>query len=249
MPRDRNIARALARQRDPSLPPSLALDASGCPILAPDVPMRIRLERHEEPLPVCPAPGVCPVRRFFAEAAAAGAAVELDVGAGYGRFSRGRAAGHPDVRVLAVEQEAARVARSDVAARQAGIRNLALLRAEARWVLEYCVPPESVATAFVLFPDPWPKDRHARNRFFRAPNVALVRRILAPGGTLQAATDDEPYFAQMLDTMAAAPGFEPAEPAVRAEAERTDFERKFLSQGKHVFAAAWRKLPEGAAGK
>jgi len=249
MPRDRNIARALARQRDPSLPPSLALDASGCPILAPDVPMRIRLERHEEPLPVCPAPGVCPVRRFFAEAAAAGAAVELDVGAGYGRFSRGRAAGHPERRILAIEQEAARVARSDVAARLAGIRNLALLRAEARWALEYCVPPESVATAFVLFPDPWPKDRHARNRFFRAPNVALVRRILAPGGTLQAATDNEPYFAQMLETMTAAPGFEPAEPAVRAETEQTDFERKFLSQGKRIFTAAWRKLPEGSAEK
>lgn len=247
MPRDRNIARALARQRDPSLPPSLALDASHCTILAPDVPMRIRLAKHEPPLPVCPEPAACPVRRFFAEAAAAGAPVELDIGAGYGRFSRGRAAGHPGIRLLAIEQEAARVARSDVAARQAGISNLALLRAEARWALEYCAPPESVDVAYVLFPDPWPKDRHAHNRFFRLPNIALVHRLLRPGGTLQAATDNEPYFAQMLETMAAAPGFEPADPAVRGDDERTDFERKFLAQGKRVFAAAWRKTSRGRA--
>ena len=246
MPRDRNIRRALERQRDPALPPSLALDASRCPVLAPDVPMRIRLEKHEEPLPVCPEPDACPVRRFFAEAARDGAPVELDVGAGYGRFSRGHAAARPRIRLLAIEQEAARVARSDVAARLSGISNLALLRAEARWALEYCVPPESVSAVYVLFPDPWPKDRHARNRFFRAPNVALVRRLLRPGGVLQAATDNEPYFAQMLETMAAAPGFAPAEPAVRGENEKTDFERKFLSQGKRVFAAAWRKLATAA---
>ena len=64
MPRDHNVRRALALQRDPSLPPSLELAEGLCPILRPDVPMRVRLERHEPPLPVCPG-GACAVRRFF----------------------------------------------------------------------------------------------------------------------------------------------------------------------------------------
>lgn len=242
MPRDRNIARALARQSDPSLPPSLELRPGDCPILAPSVPMRIRLEKHEAPLPECPRQAACPVRQFFAAAAASKAEVELDIGAGYGRFSRGRASGNPQKRILALEQEAARVARSDVAARTAGLKNLALLRCEMRWALEYCVPPESVSRAFVLFPDPWPKDRHARNRFFRPENIALVRRALVPGGVLDAATDNEAYFGQMLETMAAAAGFERTDPCERSEKEKTDFELKFAAQGKRMFSAAWRKI-------
>ena len=110
MPRDHHVGRALALQRDPSLPPSLERTEGLCPILRPDVPMRIRLERHEPPLPVCPG-GACSVRRFFEEAARDGAEVELDVGAGYGRFARGHAAAHPEIRLLAIEQEEARIAR------------------------------------------------------------------------------------------------------------------------------------------
>lgn len=201
--------------------------------------MKERLERHEEPLPRCP--GGCAVRRFFECAAAEGAAVELDVGSGYGRFSRGRAAAHPDIRLLAIEQESARVARSDVIARRAGIRNVAYLVAEMRYALEWCIPPESVSAVFVLFPDPWPKDRHARNRFFRAPNVELVHRILLPGGFLHAATDDAAYFAQTLDVMRDDPRFEPVPPPVRGEDERTDFERKFADLGRAILAASWRK--------
>lgn len=243
MPRDRHIRRALELQRDPSLPPTLELDPGACPILRADGAGKERLERREEPPPACdPA---CPVRAFFAAARDAGAAVELDVGAGYGRFGRGRAAAHPELRILGIEQEGARVARSDVIARKAGLRNLAYLVGEARYALEFCVPPESVAAVHVLFPDPWPKDRHARNRFFRAPTVALVHRLLRNGGFLHAATDDETYFAQMVATMGADARFEAVPPPVRPDAEKTDFELKFLGQGKRVLAASWRKRPPG----
>lgn len=239
MPRDRHVFRALRLQRDPSLPPTLELDPGACPVMRADGPMKERLERRLEPPPPCdPA---CPVRAFFAAARAAGADVELDVGAGYGRFGRGRAAAHPELRILGIEQEGARVARSDVIARRAGIRNLAYLVGEARYALEFCVPPESVAAVHVLFPDPWPKDRHARNRFFRAPNLELVHRLLRPGGFLHAATDDETYFARMLETAGADARFERVPPPVRPPEEKTDFELKFEGRGRTVFAASWRK--------
>ena len=78
MPRDHHVRRALALQRDPSLPPSLELSEGLCPILRPDGAMKERLERHEPPLPVCPGGG-CAVRRFFEGAAEEGAAVELEI--------------------------------------------------------------------------------------------------------------------------------------------------------------------------
>jgi len=238
VPRDHHVRRALALQRDPSLPPSLELTDGLCAIARPDGAMKERIERRAD-LPACP--GGCAVRRFFERAAAEGADVELDVGAGYGRFGRAHAAANPGTRVLGIEQESARVARSDVIARRAGIRNVAYLVAEARYALEFCVPPDSVAAAFLLFPDPWPKDRHARNRLFRAPVVSLLHRALRRGGVLHAATDDEAYFGQMLEVMRGDDRFEPAPPYERGEDEKTDFEIKFLGQGRVVRAASWRK--------
>ena len=61
------------------------------------------------------------------------------------------------------------------------------------------------------------------------------------GGVLHAATDDERYFAQMLDVMRGDDRFEPAPPYERGEDEKTDFEIKFLGQGRTVRAASWRK--------
>ncbi len=241
MPRDRHVNRALQLQRDPSLPPSLALDPGNCPIMRPDGAMKERLGGHEPPLPRCPGGG-CPVLAFFADARAAGAAVELDVGSGYGRFARAHAAANPDIRLLALEQDEARVARCDVASRREGLRNVGWLAGEARYALEYCIPPEAVSAVYVLFPDPWPKDRHAHNRIFRKGNVDLLWRVLVPGGTLNASTDNADYFAQMLATMADDARFERIDPMVRPEAEKTDFELKFLGQGKTVNSASWRRL-------
>lgn len=241
MPRDRHVSRALAVQRDPSLPPSLELAEGLCPVLRPDDAMKERLSRHVPPLPVCPG-GACAVRAFFEAARADGAPVELDLGCGYGRFSRAHAALHPEIRVLGIEQEEARVARTDVAARRAGLRNVSYLAGNARHALEYCVPPGSVSAAFVLFPDPWPKARHERNRLFREDFPELVLRVLARGGVLHAATDDPDYFAQMRAIAGAEPRFRETEPYVRGDDEKTDFELKFLGQGKRVCAASWEKL-------
>ena len=240
MPRDRHVNRALQLQRDPTLPPTLALDPGLCPILRPDHAMKERLGRHEPPLPRCPG-GACPVLAFFAAARADGAPVELDVGSGYGRFARAHAAAHPNLRLLALEQDEARVARCDVASRREGIRNVAWLACEARHALEYCVPAGAVSAAYVLFPDPWPKDRHAHNRIFRRENIGLFWRVLSPGGVLNASTDNPDYFGQMLEAMADDERFERTAPAPRPPEERTDFECKFLGQGKTVYSASWRR--------
>ena len=50
-------------------------------------------------------------------------------------------------------------------------------------------PDASVAKAFLLFPDPWPKTRHARRRFVNPDNVAQLARILKPGAEFHIASD------------------------------------------------------------
>jgi tRNA (guanine-N7-)-methyltransferase len=48
---------------------------------------------------------------------------------------------------------------------------------------------------FLMFPDPWPKARHAKRRFVHPALLAEVARALAPGGEWRIASDDPTYQA------------------------------------------------------
>ncbi|MCK5296282.1 MAG: tRNA (guanosine(46)-N7)-methyltransferase TrmB, partial [Alphaproteobacteria bacterium] len=47
---------------------------------------------------------------------------------------------------------------------------------------------------FVLFPDPWPKKRHAERRFICKENLDIFARLLKDGGKLRIASDDVKYI-------------------------------------------------------
>jgi tRNA (guanine-N7-)-methyltransferase len=46
---------------------------------------------------------------------------------------------------------------------------------------------------FLMFPDPWPKARHAKRRFVHPVMVAEVARVLRAGGEWRIASDDPTY--------------------------------------------------------
>lgn len=55
------------------------------------------------------------------------------------------------------------------------------------------IPDNFIDKLFVLFPDPWPKKRHASRRFINQDNLNEISRILKPGGILRVATDHKIY--------------------------------------------------------
>lgn len=52
-----------------------------------------------------------------------------------------------------------------------------------------------LAKLFLMFPDPWPKARHAKRRFVHPVMVAEVARVLRAGGEWRIASDDPTYQA------------------------------------------------------
>ncbi|HMO65286.1 MAG TPA: hypothetical protein PKE47_08720 [Verrucomicrobiota bacterium] len=126
--------------------------------------------------------------------------------------------------------------------RRRGLTNLRGLRLEAAYVLEWMIPPESVAALHVYFPDPWPKKRHHKRRLVNARFVELARRVLAPGGAIHLRTDDAPYFAQMEERFAASPLFRRVETPPDLAACVTDFERGFVARGVATRRASWRRV-------
>ncbi len=51
----------------------------------------------------------------------------------------------------------------------------------------------SIARAFILFPDPWPKERHKKRRLVAASFLDELARVLIDGAELRLATDDMDY--------------------------------------------------------
>jgi tRNA (guanine-N7-)-methyltransferase len=72
-------------------------------------------------------------------------------------------------------------------------------------VLRTQIAPQSLHGIVILFPDPWHKKRHHKRRLINPEFAALAASRLRRGGTLQLATDWEPYAEAMLDVLNAVP--------------------------------------------
>lgn len=82
----------------------------------------------------------------------------------------------------------------------AELRNVRIVEEEATTTLEL-IPDTTIDLLFVLFPDPWPKQRHRRRRLVDTEFVALARRKVSVQGIVYMATDAEDYAEQIQEVM------------------------------------------------
>ena len=69
------------------------------------------------------------------------------------------------------------------------------------------IPDGFLNKVFLLFPDPWPKKRHASRRFINPDNLKEIARILKKGGILRVATDHKVYKSWTLRRLHEDPNF------------------------------------------
>lgn len=169
-----------------------------------------------------------------------GTPLEIEIGCGNGRFIAANAAKHPDVRYFGVERMMERVRKCSKKAQQGALGNLTIVRVEAGRFVRELLPAGCVRAMYLFFPDPWPKRRHHKNRFFQREMCDTLARILEPGGTLYVSTDHEDYFLEMRRFLSEDSRFEEVPPLVRPEDEQTDFERLFLAKGDPIHDCAFR---------
>lgn len=87
------------------------------------------------------------------------------------------------------------------------IKNVRVCVAPAQEVVRQ-LPDSSVHEIRILFPDPWPKKRHAKRRLIQTEFVQDMTRVLAPCGALKIATDWEPYADWIREVVAEESGLE-----------------------------------------
>ncbi len=69
------------------------------------------------------------------------------------------------------------------------------------------LPDASLDRLYLMFPDPWPKARHAKRRFVHAAMLPLVARVLRPGAQWRIASDHPVYQACVEEVFADQPHF------------------------------------------
>jgi tRNA (guanine-N7-)-methyltransferase len=157
--------------------------------------------------------------------------IEVDLGCGKGRFLLARAAAHPEVNFLGIDRMLERIRKIDHRAGRRGLSNIRLLRLEGYYAVAHLMPPAAISSYFIFFPDPWPKKKHRDHRIFNPRFVDALHRTLVPGGAIHVATDHLPYFEEIRGILAGDSRFQPIEPLVPSEGERTDFERWYIERG------------------
>ena len=164
----------------------------------------------------------------------------LEVGFGGGEHARAQVAAHPGAGLIACEvYENGICSLLSALVPEGGEAsaplppNLLIWPEDARILLRQ-LPPASLSRLFLMFPDPWPKARHAKRRFVHPEVAALVARAMRPGGEWRIATDDPTYQAWTATVFASQELFTVAAPAPqRADGwPATRYEQKAIRAGR-----------------
>src|SRR5580704_17800349 len=94
------------------------------------------------------------------------APLEIELGAGKGEFIIERAAVTPERNFVAIELATPVVRMLALRVAQSGLANLKVVQADARTIVNLLLPNHCVEVFHIYFPDPWPKERHAKHRLF-----------------------------------------------------------------------------------
>ncbi len=111
--------------------------------------------------------------------------------------------------------------------------NLRLWTDDARTLLRL-LPDACLDRLFLLFPDPWPKARHAKRRFVHPAALPLLARTLKPGAEWRVASDDPTYQAWVDEVMEGQSFFDapPAATERPPDWPPTRYEAKALREGR-----------------
>ncbi|MBS0604227.1 MAG: tRNA (guanine(46)-N(7))-methyltransferase TrmB [Verrucomicrobia bacterium] len=162
------------------------------------------------------------------------APIEVEYCTGNGAWIVEKAIAYPDRNWVAVEIQFERVRKIWSKIHNFNLKNLFIVCGEGLTFTRYYVPDHSFSAAYVNFPDPWPKDKHAKNRILQEPFLTEMARALKPGSIATIATDHVEYSRQIIEGMNANPLWESCYPDPY-------FVREFEGYGSSFFEALWRE--------
>jgi tRNA (guanine-N7-)-methyltransferase len=109
-----------------------------------------------------------------------------EIGSGHGHFLTRFAAEFPEKRCVGVDINTQRIARSRKKATRGKLENCHFVHADAGEFLHALPENATFSEIWVLFPDPWPKKRHHKNRILQATFLDSIAGRVGEGDSISA---------------------------------------------------------------
>lgn len=166
----------------------------------------------------------------------------LEIGFGGGEHLAHQAALHPDISYIGAEAFLNGVAKLLAHLEDQKAANVRVFYGDARELLE-ALPDRSLERIYLLYPDPWPKERQKKRRFVSPATLTQFHRLLQDGGLFLFASDIPDYVAWTREHVTDHGGFgEEGDPAQPYENwVQTRYEAKALREGRTPAYLTFRK--------
>jgi tRNA (guanine-N7-)-methyltransferase len=170
--------------------------------------------------------------------------IEVEIGCGKGGFLVEYALRHPEIPMLAIENEAAIAFHAATRiARRPQLPHTRLVLGDAFYLIRDFLPHPCVQAFHMYFPDPWPKKRHHKLRLLKPAFLEVVKQAALPGALFYWGTDHAEYHEEASAFFAAAPWLKMVQAdAPPTEGIQTNFERKYRAMGKPIHRCVFKVL-------
>ncbi|KXW56013.1 tRNA (guanosine(46)-N7)-methyltransferase TrmB [Ferrovum sp. PN-J185] len=125
----------------------------------------------------------------------------LEIGFGMGEPTINIAKTFPEKNFIAVDVHGPGIGNILKLIDQENLTNVRIIRHDAVEVLQFLIPPQSLAGVHIFFPDPWPKARHHKRRLIQSSFINNLVNYIQNGGYIHLATDWQDYADQMLEVL------------------------------------------------
>jgi tRNA (guanine-N7-)-methyltransferase len=134
-----------------------------------------------------------------------GAQLVLEIGCGNGHFLTAYASAHPDQLCVGIDLKLQRIGKGLRKCQQAALSNLHFLRGDVNNFLHELPADARLIDIYLMFPDPWPKKRHHKNRLLQPGFLDELGARAGQGSRLFFRTDFRPYFDEAREIVASHP--------------------------------------------
>jgi tRNA (guanine-N7-)-methyltransferase len=127
--------------------------------------------------------------------------VNVEYCSGNGAWIAAKALANPLCNWVAIEKKFDRVRKIWSKVKNMKLSNVLIICGEAYDVTKRFFEANSFHNIYINFPDPWPKNRHAKHRLIQEAFVEELWRVLIKEHSLTFVTDDPPYSAWLIAVM------------------------------------------------
>lgn len=120
--------------------------------------------------------------------------ITLEVGCGHGHFLTAYGQAFPDETCIGIDVNKGRIYKAKKKADRAKLGNVRFYDCDSMEFLALLPVEVIIAKIWILYPDPWPKKRHFKNRIVQAKFLQCLAQAAAEGSQLFLRSDYEPYL-------------------------------------------------------